>query len=101
MQPCQSLLISIDQTNDIRQFLSNILDLAKLKINLTILLKISEPNLGYIANKSQFLIAVLGDFNARMEGWYQNNIATFKGCKIDIEISQFDLSQIMKKQHIF
>ena len=27
-----------------------------------------------IANKSPFLIAVLGDFYARMLGWYQNNM---------------------------
>ena len=29
-------------------------------------------NLEHIGNKSSFLIVVLGDFNARMQGWYQN-----------------------------
>ena len=49
------------------------------------------------ANKSLFLIVVLGDFNVRMQGWYQNDITTFEGCKIDIGTSQFGLSQIIKE----
>ena len=40
--------------------------------------------LEHIANKSPFLIVVLGDFNARIQGWYQNDITTFEGCKIDM-----------------
>ena len=32
-----------------------------------------ELNLEHIANKSPFLIVVLGDFNARMQGSYQND----------------------------
>ena len=37
-----------------------------------------------------------------MQGWYQNDIATFEGCKIDIATSQFGLSQIMEEPtHIF
>ena len=56
-----------------------------------------ELNLEHIANKSPFLIVVLGDFNARMQGWYQNDITTFEGCKIDIATSQFGLSQIIKE----
>ena len=35
-----------------------------------------EINLEHIANESPFL---LGDFNARMQGRYQNDIATFEG----------------------
>ena len=53
-----------------------------------------EINLEHIANKSPFL---LGNFNARMQGRYQNNITTFEGCKIDIATSQFNLSQIKKQ----
>ena len=61
-----------------------------------------ELNLEHIANKNPFLIVVLGDFNARMQGWYQNDIATSEGCKIDIATSQFGLTQIMKEPtHIF
>ena len=60
-----------------------------------------DLNLEYIANKSAskspFLIFVLSDFNVRMQGWYQNDITTFEGCKIDMATSQFSLSQIMKE----
>ena len=31
------------------------------------------------------------------EGWYQNDITTFEGCKIDTATSQFGLSQIIKE----
>ena len=51
----------------------------------------------HIASTSPFLIVLLGDFNARMQGWYQNDITTFEGCKIDIGTSQFGLSQIIKE----
>ena len=47
-----------------------------------------ELNLEYIVNQSPFLIAVLGDFNGRMQGWYQNYITTFEGSKIDMITSQ-------------
>ena len=39
----------------------------------------------------------IGDFNARMQGWYQNDIATFEGCKIDVATSQFGFSKIIKE----
>ena len=52
-------------------------------------------NLEHTGNKSSFLIVVLGDFNARMQGWYQNDIKTFEGCKIDMTTFQFSLSQII------
>ena len=32
-----------------------------------------------------------------MQGWYQDNIITFEGCKIDIATSQFGTSQIIKE----
>ena len=54
-------------------------------------------NLEHIANKNPFLIAVLDDFNARLQGWYQNDLTTFERCKIDIAASQFGLSQIIKE----
>ena len=37
-----------------------------------------ELNLEHIANKYPFLIVVLGGFNVRMQGWYQNDKTTFK-----------------------
>ena len=33
-----------------------------------------------------------------MQDWYQNELTTFEGCKIDIATSQFGLSQIIKEQ---
>ena len=57
-----------------------------------------ELNLEHIENKNLFLIVVLGDFNARMQGWYQKDITTFEGCKIDIATSQFNLSQTIKER---
>ena len=51
----------------------------------------------HITSKKPFLIVLLGDFNARMQGWYQNNITTSEGCKIDIATSHFGLSQIIKE----
>ena len=56
-----------------------------------------ELNLEHIANKSPFLILALGDFNAKMQGWYQDYIITFEGCKIDIATSQLGLSKIIKE----
>ena len=58
------------------------------------IIKNVEINLEHIANKSPFL---LGDFNAKMQGSYQNVVTTFQGCKIDIATSQFGLSQIIKQ----
>ena len=49
-----------------------------------------ELNLEHIANKSPFLIALL---DAKMQGWYQNDITTFEGCEIDIVTFQFDLTE--------
>ena len=37
------------------------------------------------------------DFNARIQGWYQNNTTIFKGCKINIGTSQFGVSQMIKE----
>ena len=70
---------------------------AKQKINLTISFKKLELNLEHTVNKSPFLIVVLGNFNARMQGLYQNDITTFEGSKIDMTTSYFSLSQIIKE----
>ena len=56
-----------------------------------------ELNLEQTVNKSPFLIVVLGDFNAKKQGWYQNDITIFEGSKIDIATSQLSLSQIIKE----
>ena len=51
----------------------------------------------HIENKSPFLIVVLGDFSARMQGWYRNSITTFEGCKIDMATSPFCLCPTVKE----
>ena len=60
-------------------------------------IKSLELNLEDIASKSSFLIILLGDFNVRMQSWYQNDLTTFEGYKIDMGNSQFSLSQIIKE----
>ena len=51
----------------------------------------------HIENKSPFLIVALGDFSARMQGWYRNSITTFEGCKIDMATSPFCLCPTVKE----
>ena len=50
-----------------------------------------ELNLEHTVNKSPYLIAVLGNFNARIQVWYQNDMTTFKKTKIDMATSKFSL----------
>ena len=45
-----------------------------------------QLDLEHIANKSPFLIVVLGDFNARMQGWYQNDIKVSKGVRSILQL---------------
>ena len=60
-----------------------------------------EVNLEHIVNKIPFLVVVLGDFNAITQGWYQNDITTFEGSKINMVTSGFSLSQATKEpKHI-
>ena len=56
-----------------------------------------ELNLEHIVNKSPSLIVVLGDFNTKMHCWYQSDISTLEGCKINIATSQFGFRQIIKE----
>ena len=62
--------------------------LAKLKMNLRILLKIQNLTWNKLQTKAH---------SAGMQGWYQDNIITFEGCKIDIATFQFGTSQIIKE----
>ena len=64
-------------------------------------------NMEYMVNQSSFLVVVLGDVNATLQGWHQNNITTFEVYKIDITTfevykidittSQFSLRQITEE----
>lgn len=60
-------------------------------------IKILVLNLEHIVNNSLFLIVVLGDFNVRSQAWYNDDILTIEGSKIDIITSHFSLMQIIKK----
>ena len=56
-----------------------------------------ELNLDRIANKSPYLMVVLGDFNAKSSNQYKHNKATYEGSKIDSITSQFGLQQFIKE----
>ena len=92
LQECINFEVKIgDKT---RNFVSLYRSLSQTKDEFENFIKNLEINLEHIANKSPFL---LGDFNARMQGRYQNDMTTFEGWKIDITTSQFGLSQIIKQ----
>ena len=44
-----------------------------------------------------FLTVVLGDLKAKSSLWYNNDITTYEGDKIDGVTSQFGLEQIIKE----
>ena len=56
-----------------------------------------ELNLDSIIVNNPFLSVVLGDFNAKTNLWYNNDITTYEGSKIDGVTSQFGLEQIIKE----
>ena len=43
-----------------------------------------ELNFDHLAEKSPYLIVVIGDFNTNLNSWYSNDITNIKGSKIDI-----------------
>ena len=52
-------------------------------------------NMEYMVNQSSFLVVVLGDVNATLQGWQQNDITTFEVYKIDIttfEVCKIDIT---------
>ena len=65
------------------------------------LMKTLELNLQHTLNKSPFLIVGLRDFNARMQGWYQNVITTLEGSKIDMAFSKFSFEPNNKRTNIY
>ena len=54
-----------------------------------------ELNLDKIANKSPYLLVVLGDLNVKSSNWYKNNKTSYEGSKIDAITSQFGLLQLI------
>ena len=43
----------------------------------------------------------IGIINAKMQSWFENDVATFEGSKIDMTTSQFNLNQIIKQPTYF
>ena len=56
-----------------------------------------EINLDKIANKSPYLLVVLGDFNVKSSHWYKRDKTTYEGSKIDAITSQYGLQQSIKE----
>ena len=57
----------------------------------------NELNLDSIMTNNPFLTVILGDFNAKSSLWYNNDITTYEGSKIDGVTSQFRLQQMIKE----
>ena len=56
-----------------------------------------ELSLDSVMVNYPFLTVVLGDFNAKTRLWYNSNITTYEGSKIDGVNFQFGLEQIIKE----
>ena len=60
-----------------------------------------ETNLETLAQRNQFLMVVIGDFNAKSKHWYSQDSTNFEGITIENVTSQFGLIQIiMEATHI-
>ena len=64
----------------------------QIKVDFENFIRNLERNLEHIANISWFLVSVLGDWNARIQGWCQYYIISSEGSKIDMVTCQFSLS---------
>ena len=56
-----------------------------------------ELNLDKIANKSPYVLVVLGDFNVKSSNWSKHDKTTYDGSKIIAITSQFGLQQLIKE----
>ena len=56
-----------------------------------------EINLETLVQRNLFLMVVIGDFNAKSKYWCSQDSTNFEGVTIEIVISQFGLSQIIKE----
>ena len=56
-----------------------------------------ELNLDSIMTNNPFATVILGDFNAKLSLWYNNDVTKYEGSKIDGVTSQFGLQQIIKE----
>ena len=56
-----------------------------------------ELNLDKIANKSPYLLVVLGHFSVKSSNWYKHENITYESSKIDTITPQFGLQQLIKE----
>ena len=56
-----------------------------------------ELNLDIIAKTNPFLTVFLDNFNAKLSKWYENNITSYEGTKIDGITSQFGMQQLINE----
>ena len=55
-----------------------------------------ELNLGAIANKNAYLIAILGDFNAKLSNWYKHDKTIYVRSKNETIPSQFGVKRLIQ-----
>ena len=70
---------------------------ASLKTILTPSLDKFEMTLETFAQKSSFLMTIIGDFNAKSCNWYNYNKVRFEGSTIESITSQFGLHQMINE----
>ena len=56
-----------------------------------------QLTLDAVLANNPFLIAVIGDFNAKSSNWYTGDTTTFEGSKTEAITSQFGLQQIINE----
>ena len=56
-----------------------------------------ELNLDKIANKSPYLLVVLGDFSVKSSNWYENENTNYESSKLDTITPQFGLQHLIKE----
>ena len=71
--------------------------LTNVKITFESFINNLERNLDLTIVNNPFLTVVLGSFNAKLGLWYNNDITTYKGSKIDGVNSQFRLQHKIKE----
>ena len=54
-------------------------------------------NLDAITDNNPFLVAVIGDFNARLSSWCINDKSNYEGTKIDCLATEYDLKQVINE----
>ena len=56
-----------------------------------------ELTLDTLTNNNPFLIVAIGNFNAKTTTWYNNDMTSLEGLKIDAITSQFSLQQLINE----